>query len=86
MATIREAPSTETQINDAITKAAVLKMIPQYYIDSVIIREHLDREIVLGTIGDRGGGKSGTDAVLGVVAFMMRGKKVWSNMLWVTLQ
>lgn len=76
MVTTLEAPSIKT----AVTKEDVLKSIPQYYIDSVIIREHLDREIVVGTIGDRGGGKSGTDAVLGLVSFMFRGKTVWSNM------
>lgn len=71
-----EAPSTK-KVN---TKQDVLNRIPQFEIQPILLREHLDREIVAGTIGDRGGGKSGSDAVIGTVDFMLAGKKVWSNM------
>lgn len=71
-----EAPSAHKEL----TREDILKLIPGRYIDSVVIRPHLDRELVIGTIGDRGGGKSATDAVLSIVAFMMHGKPVWSNM------
>lgn len=63
-----------------LTKDELLRRIPQYEISPVLLREHINREIVCGTIGDRGGGKSGTDAVLSVVDFMLTGKKVFSNM------
>ena len=36
--------------------------------------------MVIGAIGDRGAGKSALSAVLAILAFMMRGKPVWSNM------
>ena len=73
---VREAPSVEKEI---ITRENVLRLIPQHYIDSIFLRPHLDRELVIGTVGDRGGGKSGTDAVLGLAMFMLAGKPVWSN-------
>lgn len=76
MVITQEAPSTEK----TISKEDVLKLIPQYEIMPILLREHLDREIVVGTIGERGGGKSGSDAVIGTTDFMLAGKKIWSNM------
>ena len=76
MVIAQEAPSTDK----VISKDDILKLIPQYEIKPILLREHLNREIVAGTIGDRGGGKSGSDAVIGIVDFMLAGKKVWSNM------
>jgi len=70
--------AAEVQSN---SKQAILQMIPQYEISPIFTREHLDREIVLGTIGDRGGGKSGSDAVIATVEFLLAGKPVWSNMV-----
>lgn len=74
---ILEAPSV---VDKEITHDDVLRLIPQHYIDSIFLRPHLDRELAIGTIGDRGGGKSATDAVIGAVSFMLAGKPVWSNM------
>jgi hypothetical protein len=65
---------------NSVTKADILKLIPQFELEPVFLRQHLDREIVVGTIGDRGGGKSGSDAVIAAVDFMLAGKPVWSNM------
>ncbi len=79
MVLIREAPSHE-RVN---TKEDALRLIPKKYINKgqyLFYKEYLDREYVLGTIGDRGGGKSGSDAVISIVDFMIRGKPVWSNM------
>ena len=73
----REVPSVA---KGEITHEDVLRLIPQHYIDSLFLRSHLDRELVLGTVGDRGAGKSATDAVVGIVSFMLAGKPVWSNM------
>lgn len=72
----QEAPSARK----VITREDILRRIPGRYLDSVILQSHLDRELVIGAIGDRGGGKSALDAVLAIVAFAMRGKPVWSNM------
>ena len=74
---IQEAPLPETEVT---TRQGILQMIPQFMVNPVFTRQHLDREIVIGTIGDRGGGKSGSDAVVSIIDFMMAGKKVWSNM------
>jgi len=66
-----------------IAKEDVLKLIPKTKINKgeyLFYQEYLDREYVLGTIGDRGGGKSGSDAVISIVDFLLRGKPVWSNM------
>jgi len=65
------------------TKEDILKIIIRRMINKgnyLFYIPHLDREYVVGTIGDRGGGKSGSDAVLSIVDFMLRDKTVWSNM------
>jgi len=80
MVTTREAPSA----NKVHTKEDALKLIVRLIINNgnyLFCRPHLDREYVLGTVGDRGGGKSGSDAVISIVDFMIRGLPVWSNML-----
>lgn len=74
-----EAPSTKR----IATKEDALKLVIRRMInkgDYLFYRPHLDREYVLGTVGDRGSGKSGTDAVIGGVDFLIRDKPVWSNM------
>ena len=80
MVTTQEAPLTK---KGEIAKEDVLKLIPRLHINKgnyLFYQEYLDREYVLGTIGDRGGGKSGSDAVISIVDFMLRGRPVWSNM------
>lgn len=75
----REAPSVKREI----TKEDVLKLIIRKMINNghfLFYRPHLKREYVLGAVGDRGGGKSGSEAVISIVDFMLRGKPVWSNM------
>lgn len=70
-------------ITDTITKEDVLRRIITLMINRgnyLFYKPHLKREYVLGTVGERGGGKSGSDAVIGIVDFMLRGKPVWSNM------
>ncbi len=73
------APSDER----VTTKEDVLKLLIRRRINRgnyLFYIPHLNREYVLGTIGDRGGGKSGSDAVISIVDFMLRDKPVWSNM------
>lgn len=79
MVTTREAPSAKR----ANTKEDALKLIIRMMINNgnyLFYRPHLGREYVLGTVGDRGGGKSGSDAVISIVDFLIRGLPVWSNM------
>jgi hypothetical protein len=65
-----------------VTKDDVLRMIPQFEVPPVFLRRHLkEREVVIGTIGDRGGGKSGSDATLVTTDCFFIGKQVYSNMI-----
>lgn len=57
-----------------VTKEDVLKLIPQFEINPIFKRQHLNRELVIGSIGERGGGKSGSDAVISISDFMLAGK------------
>lgn len=78
---IREAQS-------AVTKDDVLRLIIRYQFEQArmpIFRRpplpsETDWALVVGTIGERGGGKSGSDAVLAVVDHMIFGKRCFSNM------
>ncbi len=79
MVTTLEAPSVKA----GLAKESILKEIIRRRInrgDYLFYKPHLNREYVLGTVGDRGGGKSGSDAVISIVDFMLRDKPVWSNM------
>lgn len=76
---LQEAPSAKADIS----KEDILKLIVRRTInngDYLFYKPHLDREYVLGAVGERGGGKSASDAVISIVDFMLRGKPVWSNM------
>ena len=80
MVITQEAPSAKK----VSTKEDALRLIVRMMINNgqyLFYRPHLDREYVLGTVGDRGGGKSGSDAVISIVDFMIRGLPVWSNMV-----
>jgi hypothetical protein len=80
MVTTLEAPLTKERV---LTREDVLRLIPKFKINGgrpLFYQDYLDREYVLGTIGDRGGGKSGSDAVISIVDFLIRNKPVWSNM------
>ncbi len=70
----------KTEEAQSLKRQQILQLIPQFEIKPIFLREHLNREIVIGTVGDRGGGKSGSDAVTGIVDFLLAGKPVWSNM------
>jgi len=77
--TTQEAPLIKvTNTKEVALKLLVRRMINMG--DYLFYRPHLKREYVLGTVGDRGGGKSGSDACIGAVDFMLRDKPVWSNM------
>ncbi len=73
-----------TQEVHSVTKDDILRLIIQLQIRPMFLRPHLSGEqdwaLVIGTIGERGAGKSGSDAVIALVDHMMRGKKCYSNM------
>lgn len=64
----------------------ILQLIPQFEIGSIFIHDHLRnpngnrREVTIGAVGDKGSGKSSTDAVLATVNNLIAGRPVWSNM------
>jgi hypothetical protein len=43
-------------------------------------RQHLNREVIIGLVGLRGDGKSGSGAVIALLDYLMNGEPVWSNM------
>jgi hypothetical protein len=63
-----------------ISREDILKLIPQHEIKPFFVRPHLDRELIIGLIGLRGDGKSGSGASISLVDFMLRNKPCWSNM------
>jgi len=75
------APSVANKVQKAVSKQDVLQLIPQLEIEPFFIWRHLDRERIVGLIGDRGGGKSAGSSTMGLVDFMLEGKPLWSNML-----
>lgn len=64
-----------------LTREDVLRLIPQYEIKPFFCRHHLNREIIIGLIGLRGDGKSGSAASISLVDYMLAGLPVWSNMV-----
>lgn len=66
------------------TKEDVLRAILAVELKPIFSRDTLPDEKewtpIIGTIGDRGGGKSGSDAVISIIDFYLRGKDLVSNM------
>lgn len=62
------------------TKEDVLKRIIALNFDYVLYHKYLNRECVIGAIGDRGGGKSAATSTWGFINFMLDDLPVWSNM------
>lgn len=73
---IQEAPCHEGNLN----YQDLLRLIPQHEITSLFRRHDLNREVVIGLVGLRGEGKSGTGAVIALVDFMFELMPCWSNM------
>jgi hypothetical protein len=72
----QEAPS----VNKAELRQKVLNLIPGQAMASLFQRPHLDRELIIGIIGLRGGGKSASGASIAFIDYMLKSKPVWSNM------
>ena len=62
------------------TREDVLRMIVGLKLDPILRRQHLKREVIIGLVGLRGDGKSGSGAVIALLDYMMSGNPVWSNM------
>jgi len=61
-------------------KALSLKDIIQYEVACLFRRHHLNRDVVIGIVGDRGDGKSIGGAVITVLDWMLEGDRCWSNL------
>lgn len=73
-------------LDKAVTKDDVLRLVVaklarnQWLFMRPKMKGEREYAIILGTIGERGGGKSGSDAVLALVEHAFMGKKLYSNM------
>ena len=75
----QEVPLVD-ETKKAKTKEDNLKRIVALHFEYILYHEHINREAVIGVIGDRGGGKSAASATWGLINFMLDDKPVWSNM------
>jgi hypothetical protein len=74
----------QSALDKAVTKDDVLRLIVRALIRPLFKRPQLDIgqewALVLGAIGDRGGGKSGSTACIALTDHIMSGKTCYSNM------
>lgn len=73
---LAEAQSVKAEIHERILRKIISLKIPPL----IPMWKHLDREIIIGLIGERGGGKSGTAAAIAITNFLVKGIPVYSNM------
>lgn len=62
-----------------VTKDDILRVIIRRLVPPLFLRRHLRREQVIGTIGEKGGGKSATTSTLALLDQLLDGKPVHSN-------
>jgi hypothetical protein len=58
-----------------------LRYVMSMEMKPLFTRAHLNRELIIGFVGARGGGKSGSGAVTALLEFMFSGLPVFSNMV-----
>lgn len=63
-----------------VETAPSLKDVVKYSVRALIRRFHLNRDWIIGLIGERGAGKSLGGANIAIRDFMMNGEPCWSNM------
>ena len=63
-----------------LTRENLLKKIVGYELKPIFKHQHLNREVIIGLVGLRGDGKSGSGAVIALLDYLMNGEPVWSNM------
>jgi hypothetical protein len=61
-------------------RQAILNLIPGRELGYLLKRERIKKDLIIGCIGERGGGKSGSGAVLSIIDFAMDGIPIFSNM------
>jgi len=74
------ATTATLDVAPKITREDILKLIVGKVLHPLFRHQHLDREVVIGLVGLRGDGKSGSGAVIALLDYMMNGEPVWSNM------
>lgn len=77
---VAQTPEAHSAKTIAELKTECLRRILAYEIQPFFIRPHLNREFIVGLIGMRGDGKSGSGATISLVDFGLRGVQLWSNM------
>jgi len=60
--------------------ALSLNDIVQFELPPLFRHQHLNRDIIIGFIGDRGGGKSLGGGLISLLDYMLQGDPCWSNM------
>ena len=69
-----------SDIAPLLTREDILKKIVGYELKPIFKHQHLNREVIIGLVGLRGDGKSGSGAVIALLDYLMNGEPVWSNM------
>lgn len=59
--------------------ALCLEDVVQFELPPLFRHQHLNRDVVIGLIGERGGGKSVGGSLITVVDYMLQGEPCWSN-------
>lgn len=63
-----------------LLRQEMLNLIPGKRLDYVLKRKGIKKDLIIGLVGERGGGKSGSGAVMSLMDFAMDGIKLFSNM------
>jgi hypothetical protein len=74
------SPVPATNAAPSLTREDILKKIVGLELKPIFKRQHLHREVIIGLVGLRGDGKSGSGAVIAMLDYLMNGEPVWSNM------
>ena len=73
-------PGQPSDVVPKYTREAALKLIVGKVLQPLFRHQHLNREVIIGLVGLRGDGKSGSGAVIALLDYLMNGEPVWSNM------
>jgi hypothetical protein len=75
-----DKPGQPSDVVPKYTREDALKLIVGKVLQPLFRHQHLNREVIIGLVGLRGDGKSGSGAVIALLDYMMNGEPVWSNM------
>lgn len=68
------------KIFEAAERQRLLNLVPGYELGYLLRRKGLKKDVIIACIGERGGGKSGSAAVMSIVDYMACGVRCFSNM------